>query len=152
VFLLNHPLARFIPRRFIVFGMVGTAGFLVDVSVLETILYSGGGYYMGQAVAFFVAATMTWFLNRTFTFRDRKCGVSGMRQWLIYTATMLVGFTFNYGVYVTLISSGGIWKTHVYLAVAAGTIAGLCFNFPASKYFVFRAAPALPEAPAGFRD
>jgi putative flippase GtrA len=150
--MFNHPLARFIPRRFIVFGIMGTIGYIVDVAVLESMLWSGSGLYLGQAVGFFVAATATWFLNRTFTFRDRKHGTNGLRQWLVYTAAMLIGFAINYGVYAALVASGGIWPEHAYLAVAAGTLAGLCFNFPASKYFVFRVNPDLPEASANIQD
>ena len=150
--MFDHPLAKFIPRRFIVFGLVGTAGYIVDVAVLQSLVWSGSSPFAGQAIAFFVAATATWYLNRTFTFRDNKNDMHGFRQWLIYLATMLVGFALNYGVYAALISQGGIWRANLYLAVAAGTLAGLCFNFPASKYFVFRANPVSPEARADVQD
>ncbi len=53
-----------------------------------------------------------------------------------------IGGVLNYGVYSALILSGGWFLEAPVLAVAVGSIAGLAFNFTASRKFVFK-----PRAP-----
>ena len=46
----------------------------------------------------------------------------------------------NYAVYAALVASGDPFTAHPALAVAAGSLSGLFFNFTASKKLVFRRA------------
>jgi len=56
--------------RFLRFALVGTIGFVVDASVLRLVVAIFAiNLYAGRLVSFLAAATVTWLLNRTFTFR-----------------------------------------------------------------------------------
>ena len=54
--------------EFVLFSLAGVAGFLVDASVVWTFTGAGVDPITAQAVAFTVAVTVTWLLNRRFTF------------------------------------------------------------------------------------
>ena len=61
---------------------------------------------------------------------------------------MLGGGALNYGTYAGLTDLGGIWRRYDFLAVGMGAIAGLCFNYPASRFIVFRRPASIPTASA----
>ena len=119
------------------FSIVGTIGLLVDVTALYLLLYLVGfGPYAGRLGSFLIAATTTWFINRVFTFRDARPESHG-RQWLRFVVTNSLGAVINYAVYAAVISQGA---ASVYLpgfAVAAGSLAGLAFNYTLSRRYVF---------------
>ncbi len=120
------------------FGMVGVAGLLVDMSVLFLVMsYAGLGPYSARAISFLSAATTTWALNRNFTFRGAHEGTL-LRQWAKFIAANSVGGFFNYLTYAALIASTATVASHPFLGVAAGSLAGMLFNFTASKKLVFR--------------
>lgn len=124
--------------QFIKFGLVGTLGFLVDTAVLYGCMEVGTGPYGGRAISFVVAASVTWFCNRHFTFKDRKGRESARKQWAKFFVVAMGGFCFNYGTYAVLIAWVPLVAIYPVLGVAAGSIAGLFFNFFASKRVVFR--------------
>ena len=85
-----------------------------------------------------VAATTTWALNRCFTFRGQHDGTL-LRQWAKFIAANAFGGLINYGTYAVLVAATALVAAHPFLGVAAGSIAGMFFNFAASKKLVFRA-------------
>ncbi|MGQ9366831.1 GtrA family protein [Azospirillum sp. ST 5-10] len=128
------------------FGAVGVAGLLVDVAALYALLHGLGLEAMGQAgflaarvPSFFAAATATWALNRAFTFRNARPEPL-WRQWAKFIAANSVGGVLNYMAYAGCIAYGAPFIAHPELAVAAGSLAGMVFNFTASKFLVFREA------------
>lgn len=141
---LADPVVR---RQFARFTMVGVAGFVVDSGVLYLCLHGTGlGLYGGRLVSYLAAASTAWYLNRRITFADRS---PPGRQWARFIATNALGALVNYGSYsavVTLLPAG-TWVP--LLGVAVGALAGLGFNFTASRRFVFKADPAEPASTAG---
>jgi len=131
-------------RQFLSFGAVGTVGFLVDAGVLTLVLAATGlGFYWGRLVSFLVAATVTWALNRRFTFG--AAAKSGrLAQWVRFVLVNSGGGLVNYAVYAVLVAGSAFIRDWPVLAVAAGSIAGLLVNFTASKRLVFK--PAKGEA------
>lgn len=123
-------------REFLSFAAVGTFGYLVDASVLTLALFAGLGFYAGRAVSFMVAVTFTWYCNRKFTF-EPSGEVSAFQQFIRFVSWNALGGAVNLGVYALLIGYGGIFVRMPFLAVAAGSLAGLAVNFLVSKYFVF---------------
>jgi putative flippase GtrA len=120
--------------------MVGVIGLGVDIAVLYLCLeISGLGLYSSRVVSYLAAATTTWALNRAFTFSGNHAGKIH-HQWARFVAVNALGGAVNYAVYAALISSGDPFTAHPALAVAAGSLAGLFFNFTASKKLVFRRA------------
>lgn len=89
-------------------------------------------------VSYLVAATTTWYLNRQLTFTDSD-GSAPVRQWAQFLAVNAVGGLVNYGSYSVVVVALVPAHTLVpLLGVAVGSVAGLVFNFTASRRFVFR--------------
>lgn len=133
-----------IASEFFRFCVVGTIGFAVDAGSLQILVsLLGAGPYAGRVVSFILAATATWILNRVYTFRSRAQTKKGMltREWLVYMAVMVAGAAVNYGTYAFCIYSSEFMRGYLFLAVGAGSIAGLLINFLTAKYVVFRVAP-----------
>lgn len=124
-------------QQFLSFSMVGAFGFLVDAGVLSLALLSGFGFYTGRFGSYLVAATFTWFCNRTFTFKAAK-DTGHRAEWIRFVLWNAVGGAANFGVYALLIAQGGVFVRIPALAVAAGSLSGLIINFLVSKLFVFR--------------
>ena len=124
------------------FLLVGGAGFFVNMAALWlAINLAHLDVYSGQALAFLCAVTFTWWGNRTLTFAEHAADspAGRLREWGKFIAANSIGGLVNYAVYVTLVTFAPAPFSNPYLAVAAGTIAGLAFNFTMSKRFVFRA-------------
>ena len=119
------------------FSLVGAAGFVVDAAIVWALTSSGANAIIAQAIAFAVAVTVTWLLNRQFTFAQHA-SPNRLREWMHYVAANSLGAVVNNGVYVLLVLMVVIFSKEPVLAVAAGSLAGLVFNFTASRAWVFR--------------
>ena len=127
--------------RFLRFALVGVGGFVVDSVVLGAMLHLLHlDPYSGQLIAFLVAATFTWWANRNLTFADRAAAgtKSIAAEWIAFLAANALGGLANYAVYASLVALAPQPFNNPYLAVGAGSIAGLMFNFTMSSRLVFR--------------
>lgn len=122
--------------QFIQFGLVGLVGFATDTAVVYGLRGALGLYGAGM-VSYFAAATVTWALNRAWTFRGRGQGALH-RQWALFLAANLLGFVLNRGAYVALIASFPLCVAYPVLAILAGAVAGMFVNFSLSRAVVFR--------------
>lgn len=120
------------------FGVVGVVGFVVDAGVLTLGLQAGSGLWLGRVLSYLVAATVTFGLNRAWTFRaaDRSRPVA--RDWGLFLLVNLLGFACNYGTYAALIAGVPLVREIPVLGVAAGSLAGMAGNFLLSRRYVFR--------------
>jgi putative flippase GtrA len=126
-----------ITAQFLRFAIVGTVGFVVDAAVLYALIYGlGAGPYLGRLASFLAAASMTWLLNRRFTFPDTR-RQPAHRQWTVFVAFMALGGLLNYGTYALVVTLAPDYPVTPLLAVAAGALAGLALNFTTSRLFVF---------------
>jgi putative flippase GtrA len=120
------------------FGIVGGIGFLVDAGLLHLMLKLGLGYYGGRLVSFLAAATATWILNRSFTFRrESPAATHPAGEWLAYLGLMVIGGVVNYGTYALAVELSDPVRRYPVLGVALGSIAGVAINFWTSKTMVF---------------
>jgi putative flippase GtrA len=121
------------------FGLVGIVGLMVDVAVVWLCIRQLGiDPFSSRIVSYLCAATTTWALNRVFTFRDAAHdGI--FRQWLTFLAANAVGGVVNYGTYAALVAATVFFHDYPEAATAIGSLAGMLFNFTASKKFVFKA-------------
>jgi putative flippase GtrA len=123
-------------RQFLRFGLIGTAGVFVDGSALYGAMHGLGlGHYSGRILSWLIAATFTWSMNRRFTFEDDR---PALVQWMKFLAANAVGGLVNYGVYCLLVYFSPLVAAYPIIGVGVGSIAGLFFNFTASKWVVFR--------------
>ena len=128
-----------ISAQFLRFAVVGTVGFLVDSAVLYALIYGfGAGPYLGRTASFLAAASVTWLLNRRFTFPDTG-RTPAHRQWTLFVAFMCLGGVLNYAAYALVIALAPHHPFTPLIAVAAGAVAGLAVNFTTSRLFVFGA-------------
>lgn len=124
-------------REIVLFGVSGAFGFLVDTAVLYTLKGPIGPFY-GRIFSFLAAVLTTWLLNRYFTFRERKSGLSTRREFVAYLLLMLIGGGVNYGVYAWLIVSSPFASQYPVVGVAAGSLAGMFVNLVNSRYLLYR--------------
>ena len=122
--------------QFIRFAIVGAAGFIANVSAVYLARGLLGLYAVGM-VGWLFAATLTWVLNRVWTFKGRGSGVPPHRQWALFLAVNLVGFVLYYGTYVVLVANSSFVAAQPITAVFAGMLAGVAANFVLSRSFVF---------------
>jgi putative flippase GtrA len=116
------------------FAAVGVAGFVVDTAVLYAVK-GMLGLYLGRIVSYLAAATLTWALNRRFTFVTATHAPK-FKQWLEFLVANVFGAIVNYGVYSAAVT-WTIAGAFPVLGVAAGSIAGLAVNFTVNKRWVF---------------
>lgn len=130
------PTQSAIVAEFLRFGVVGLLGFVIDTSTVYATRHALGLYGAG-VLAYFVAATGNWALNRNFTFRGR--GKAPMhRQWAMFLAANMVGFVINRSVYALLVTFMPLAAAQPVIATAAGAGAAMFINFGLSRRLVFR--------------
>ena len=120
---------------FLRFALVGAAGFLVNEAALWLALHP---LHFGKDAAWFFAfvpsVTFTWWGNRTFTFPERA-GDKLLQEWARFVVANSLGAIANLATYELLVH----WLAlNAQLALAAGVLVGLVFNFTLSKAVVFR--------------
>ena len=133
-------------RQFVLFGIGGVIGFIVDAGILQLLVVGmAWDRYSGRLISFLFAATATWIFNRRFTFHGpRRHSLLG--EWTRYVLAMSGGFACNYAAYSALVYFFNLDRGDLILAVAAGSIAGMGVNFIGSRYWVYR-HHRLPPAP-----
>jgi len=140
---VNARLRALSRSRFLRFGLVGGAGFVVDKGVLALAHYLAGlDRFSARAISILCAMTFTWWGNRTLTFADHAAtgGAAELaREWFRFVLANAVGAVVNYGSYSLLVSLAPAPLNNLLLAAAVGVGIGLVFNFTLSKRFVFRA-------------
>lgn len=82
----------------------------------------------------------TWLLNRQFTFKLQKSGVTLGREFGRYFVSMLGGGTVNYACYALLVYFVASIAQQPVWGVAAGSLAGMMVNYLLAKFFVFNKA------------
>jgi putative flippase GtrA len=122
--------------QFFMFGSVGLVGFVLDTGTVYGLRRQLGLYGAGL-LAYFVAATGTWLLNRIWTFRGLGSGPIH-RQWARFLAANALGFVLNRGTYVLLVTFVALCAAQPVFATFAGAVAGMFVNFNLSRTMVFR--------------
>jgi putative flippase GtrA len=125
--------------RFLIFALVGTAGFLVDAGILQILSRMGGlEVHVARVVSFLVSSGVTWRLNRRFTFGSGRSEGSQFIEWLRYLWSSAAGGVANYGAFAALIAVAGGHGNYPVLGVAVGSLAGMCVNYALYSHYVFR--------------
>jgi putative flippase GtrA len=126
--------------QFVRFCIAGAIGFCVDATVLYVAIYLLEiGPYFGRALSYLVAATSTWYLNRTLTFPDRSGAHKG-KEWLGFIAWNCLGGAVNYCTYVIYLRCSGPSLATPMIGVGLGACAGLLVNYTLSRHLVFTRA------------
>lgn len=72
------------------FCVVGGIGYVINLAVYTALLHEGLHYVLAAICSFVVAATSNYFLNRHWTFHDRRAhvGVQGLQFLLVSVASL----------------------------------------------------------------
>jgi len=119
------------------FAVVGAIGFVVDATVLQS-LVSGVGWspFAARAVSFPVALGCTFGLNRVWTFQGLRLPLA--RAYGAYGAIQIVGALINLCVFsICLLLAPPLYERPV-IALGIGAAVSLLFNFYATRSVVFR--------------
>ena len=125
-------------KKFILFGLAGGAGFVVDTAVLYA-LKGMLGPYGARAISFLCAVLTTWIINRMLAFKGQAAGVPIWREFLHYLGAMILGGAVNYAIYAALVATVPLVAEQPVIGVAAGVAAGMFVNFFLADRLVFRA-------------
>ncbi len=126
--------------QFLRFSVVGTVAFVVNAGLVALIAPKIGPA-AAQVVAFPAATSVAWWFNRRYTFGASHR--SWRSEWFRYISANALGWLANNGIYFGLVVFSATARQWPVVAVAAGSIAGLAFNFTTSRRLVF-GAPRRP--------
>ena len=122
----------------LLFALVGGIGFLVDTGVLLIVVSSlKVDPLIGRIMSFFCAATVTFWLNRRYTFAA-TAGVA-RAQWLRYVLATGIGAFINIGLFYLWISVAGTRPVQLVTGSAIGALVTMVFNYFIAKTLVFAA-------------
>lgn len=135
--LLEKMIGRWIPPKLILFGIIGAAGALVQLTVLGIIhKLVGIGFANAEIVAVAMAMVFNYTLNNSLTYRDRR--LRGLRWFKGLASFMLVcsfGAIANVGIGTLLYGQHGErWWLAGLLGIAVGSV----WNFVATKWLTWR--------------
>jgi len=127
------------------FEIAGVAGFIVDAGIVVIVTGKFGlGPIVARVIAFTVAVTVTWLINRHWTFAEHA-SENWRHEWTKYIAANSVGAVANNSVYVGLILTLTMFSTDPVFAVATGSLVGMGFNFALSKHMVFKSRDIIQD-------
>ena len=116
------------------FCVVGGIGYVINLAVYTALLHAGLHYIVAAICSFVVAATSNYFLNRHWTFHDRRghVGVQGL-QFLLVSAVSLGA---NLLVLHVLVKVG--LHRHKTIAQAIAIVVVTPLNFLGNRLWSFR--------------
>ncbi len=124
-------------QRFFYFGIVGAIGFLIDWATLSLFRHALG-LRLAALLAYIVASSNNWVLNRYWTFRDRcRERYKIHHQWGRFILANLPGFIINRGIVLALFSLWPLTRHYTFIALLCGTAGGMFINFTFCHHFVF---------------
>lgn len=129
-------------RRLLTFAGVGALGFAVDFSLTWSLTRLVGLHpQLSRIIAMLVAMSVTYLLNRNFTFQS--AATSRGREMVRYFAVNISGALVNYGVFsliLALAPLAGFAPTSTAVlgaAIIAGSGTAMSLNFLGSHFLVF---------------
>ncbi|AMO56270.1 GtrA family protein [Endozoicomonas montiporae] len=126
-------------HRLVKFGLVGATGFVVDMGIYWLMSVALGiPHLVARGGSYWVAASWNWYWNRTFTF-NHVVKSKKAPQWIKYLSMCMVSFLPNWGSYYLLTEFVPFFADFKMLAMIAGVLAGMMFNFTFASVFIFAA-------------
>lgn len=126
-------------KELVLFAVGGVIGLIVSAGVTQLLVsLLNVNPYVAWVIAFLLAATATWWWNRSHTFAARPSGRSLWAEWLHWMALMGVGAVVNYGVFILCLMLFPSWHRWPALAVAVGSVVAAGVNFLSARLMLFR--------------
>ena len=134
--LLDKLFGKFVPVRFIAFGIVGALGTFVHLVILAA-LFKGLklDFVMSQSITTLTAMTFNFALNNVLTYRDRRLkGWKWLRGWFSFTVACSIGAVANVGVASYFFKMEVVWL----FAALAGIMVGVVWNYAVTKVYTWK--------------
>lgn len=134
------PMLQLMDPKILIFGMVGTVGFVVDAVLLTVLTVKLGlDVLPSRAVSFSCATFVTWLLNRTLTFSRQASREPRARkkEYFLYITVQMIGAALNFVIFLALIEWNPVLRQMPVIPLAGGAVVALAFNFTMSRKFVF---------------
>jgi putative flippase GtrA len=123
------------------FAIVGAIGFAIDGGVMQLLTATTGtSPLIARAFSFPLALSVTWVLNRAWTFPTGRVRAL-LSQYRRYLGVQIAGFIINYALFAALVQSGGIWQQQPLLALVIGGFVSMITTYALSRLLVFSAVP-----------
>lgn len=133
--LADKLIGHLVPVRLLAFLLVGGLGVGVHLAVLGLGLMLGISFADGQMAAVATAIAFNFFLNNSFTYRDRRLrGWQILRGLATFYAVSALGAVANIGIGTWVHDMDRSW----WLAAMAGIVVGAVWNFAASAFLTWR--------------
>jgi dolichol-phosphate mannosyltransferase len=134
--LIDKLIGKIIPPQFVVYTVIGALGVAIHLLFLRA-FYRGLGlpFTESQAIATVIVIAINFWLNNSFTFRERRFrGIQILRGLLIYALGCTIGLLTNVGVARFVSNAGAPW----YLAGVFGLAVSAVWNYWVSSVFTWR--------------
>ncbi len=121
------------------FGVVGITNTVIDLILFNIIFYLTHNIYVATSLAFIFAATNSYILNRSWTFRDHKTDKVWL-QYLQFIGVMAVGLAINNFIVFLLLHflniTSEIIKANIIRISAIAVV--VFWNYGVSRFYIFR--------------
>jgi len=141
---LRHRLSWAV--QFVKFGIVGGLNMMVDLGILNTLMYfthftSGIGYVVLKSISFVFGVTNSYLWNRAWTFQSTEKVTS--KEFIKFVVVNLVGFGINVGSAAFVVNVIGVpvgIRPEVWSNVGAlsSVAISMIWNFIGMKFLVFK--------------
>jgi putative flippase GtrA len=132
------------------FIAIGALGFCVDAGLLTLFIAADTGLYSARLVSFPMAVTVTWYLNRIWTFREGATD-RPTREYVSYVAVQVVAALASFLLYAALLRWVlGERAQMAVPALAIGAVVGLVINYLGARVLVF--VGGKPPTPCAAQD
>lgn len=120
------------------FLVVGSVGFGVDAAALALLTHGlGFGPYPARLLSFGIAVSITYLLNRNWSFRARAARRKG-REYVRYFLVQVGGVAINFLIFALAIEGSATMAAYPVLALAAGSLVAMAFTYLGSRLVAFR--------------
>ncbi|NMD44337.1 MAG: GtrA family protein [Clostridiales bacterium] len=130
---------KFLNKEFLRFLMVGILNTLVGAFVMFALYnLADCSYWFSSAINYLVGGTVSYFLNRYFTF---KTSYEGVFQILRFALTVLISYLIAYSLakpLVLFILSESSQKVSENIAMGVGMVLYTLINYFGQKFFAFK--------------
>ncbi len=123
-------------ERFLMFGLVGSTGLLVHLTLLRALLLLQFAFPVAQSAGMVGAMTSNYLLNNAFTYRDRR-----RRGWRILTGLLSFYALCSIGAVAGVALSTQLYQqtnSNWWLAGIAGAVIAAIWNFATTAAFTWR--------------
>jgi len=132
--LLDKKLGRWLPVSYLIFGLVGGFGVLVNLALTEMFLHLGQDFRHALLSATSLVIALNFFLNNSLTFRARRLkGLRVLAGLAVFYLACLVGLVMNLFLAENLALSG----VTRWAAVLFGVLFSSVWNYGVTSLFVW---------------